>query len=173
MPRSAARPARPLPGGPDLLRLSPLDFLQALSRLIPPPRVHHHCYHGVLAPNAHACESGSSTLAADACADAESPSVQDAAPPGSHAEPSPPSPLSTPEPAFHRRPLPLGPAHRPHLRGGASRLPRLRRRDAHPPSSSPTPPPSRRPLKKYGAPPLGAPWGQLVGGSSKLSHSLW
>lgn len=32
--------------------LSPLDFLAALARLIPPPRVHRHRYHGVLAPNA-------------------------------------------------------------------------------------------------------------------------
>jgi hypothetical protein len=31
---------------------APLRFLAALSRLIPPPRVHRHRYHGVLAPNA-------------------------------------------------------------------------------------------------------------------------
>jgi hypothetical protein len=35
-----------------VLALSPLEFLAALSRLIPPPRVHRHRYHGVLAPNA-------------------------------------------------------------------------------------------------------------------------
>jgi len=46
-------PARPLPDGRDILALSPLDFLAALARLIPPPRVHRHRYHGVLAPNAH------------------------------------------------------------------------------------------------------------------------
>ena len=46
------QPARPTPDGRTLLALSPLEFLEALSRLIPPPRVHRHRYHGVLAPNA-------------------------------------------------------------------------------------------------------------------------
>ncbi|MEX0891400.1 MAG: transposase, partial [Gemmatimonadota bacterium] len=45
-------PARPLPDGRSVLALSPLEFLAALARLIPPPRVHRHRYHGVLAPNA-------------------------------------------------------------------------------------------------------------------------
>jgi hypothetical protein len=40
------------PDGRERLVLSPLDFLAALARLIPPPRVHRHRYHGVLAPNA-------------------------------------------------------------------------------------------------------------------------
>jgi hypothetical protein len=43
-------PARPTPDGRTLLALSPLEFLETLSRLIPPPRVHRHRYHGVLAP---------------------------------------------------------------------------------------------------------------------------
>jgi hypothetical protein len=46
------QPARPTPDGRTLLVLSPLDFLAALARLIPPPRVHRHRYHGVLAPHA-------------------------------------------------------------------------------------------------------------------------
>jgi hypothetical protein len=46
------QPARPTPDGRTLLALSPLEFLETLSRLIPPPRVHRHRYHGVLAPNA-------------------------------------------------------------------------------------------------------------------------
>lgn len=46
------RPARPTRDGRTLLALSPLESLDALSRLIPPPRVHHHRYHGVLASNA-------------------------------------------------------------------------------------------------------------------------
>jgi hypothetical protein len=45
-------PARPTRDGRTVLALSPLEFLTALSRLIPPPRVHRHRYHGVLAPNA-------------------------------------------------------------------------------------------------------------------------
>jgi hypothetical protein len=46
------QPARPIPNGGALLALSPLEFLDTLSRLIPPPRVHRHRYHGVQAPNA-------------------------------------------------------------------------------------------------------------------------
>jgi hypothetical protein len=46
------QPSRVMPDGRALLVLSPLDFLAALARLIPPPRVHRQRYHGVLAPNA-------------------------------------------------------------------------------------------------------------------------
>jgi hypothetical protein len=45
-------PARPTRDGRTVIALTPLEFLAALSRLIPPPRVHRHRYHGVLAPNA-------------------------------------------------------------------------------------------------------------------------
>ncbi len=34
------------------LRLTPLELLARLARLVPPPRIHRHRYHGVLAPNA-------------------------------------------------------------------------------------------------------------------------
>jgi len=34
------------------LVLSPLDLLERLARLVPPPRIHRHRYHGVLAPHA-------------------------------------------------------------------------------------------------------------------------
>ena len=34
------------------LLLTPLELLEALSKFVPPPRVHRHRYHGVLAPNA-------------------------------------------------------------------------------------------------------------------------
>jgi hypothetical protein len=44
-------PAHPTPDGRTHLALSPLEFLETLSHLIPPPRVHRHRYHGVLAPN--------------------------------------------------------------------------------------------------------------------------
>jgi hypothetical protein len=46
------QPARPTRDGRTVLASSLLEFLAALSRLIPPPRVHRHRYHGVLAPNA-------------------------------------------------------------------------------------------------------------------------
>ncbi len=42
----------PTPDGRTVLLLSPLELLQRLARLVPPPRVHRHRYHGVLAPNA-------------------------------------------------------------------------------------------------------------------------
>lgn len=42
----------PTPDGRSVLVLSPLELLQRLARLIPPPRIHRHRYHGVLAPNA-------------------------------------------------------------------------------------------------------------------------
>jgi len=40
------------PGGTDPLRLTPLQLLDRLAALVPPPRVHRHRYFGVLAPNA-------------------------------------------------------------------------------------------------------------------------
>lgn len=42
---------RPTPDGRTVLWLSPLEFLDRLAALVPPPRVHRHRYHGVLAPN--------------------------------------------------------------------------------------------------------------------------
>ncbi len=42
---------RPAPDGRTVVRLSPLEFLGRLAALLPPPRVHRHRYHGVLAPN--------------------------------------------------------------------------------------------------------------------------
>ena len=34
------------------MRLTPLELIERLAALIPPPRLHRHRYHGVLAPNA-------------------------------------------------------------------------------------------------------------------------
>ena len=45
LPRSAR-------DGRTALRLAPLELLDRLARLIPPPRLHRHRYHGVFAPNA-------------------------------------------------------------------------------------------------------------------------
>ena len=44
--------AKPLPDGRTELRLTPLELIERLAALIPPPRLHRHRYHGVLAPNA-------------------------------------------------------------------------------------------------------------------------
>jgi hypothetical protein len=43
---------KPAPAGKTQLRLTPLELLDRLAALIPPPRVHRHRYYGVLAPNA-------------------------------------------------------------------------------------------------------------------------
>ncbi len=42
---------KPRPDGQTVLRLTPLEFIERLAALIPPPRRHRHRYHGVLAPN--------------------------------------------------------------------------------------------------------------------------
>ena len=42
----------PTPDGRTVLVLTPVELLERLARLVPPPRIHRHRYHGVLAPNA-------------------------------------------------------------------------------------------------------------------------
>ncbi len=49
---------KPGPDGRTELILSPLELIQRLAALIPPPGAHRHRYHGVLAPNAHVACSG-------------------------------------------------------------------------------------------------------------------
>ena len=43
---------KPRPDGPRALVLTPLELLDKIAALVPPPRVHRHRYYGVLAPNA-------------------------------------------------------------------------------------------------------------------------
>ncbi len=50
--RLVYRLPKPTPDGRTELRLTPLELLERLALLIPPPRLHRHRYHGVLAPNA-------------------------------------------------------------------------------------------------------------------------
>ncbi len=45
---------KPMPDGRTEILLSPLQLLERLARFVPPPRMHRHRYHGVLAPNARA-----------------------------------------------------------------------------------------------------------------------
>ena len=45
---------RPTPDGRTEILLSPLQLLERIARFVPPPRMHRHRYHGVLAPNARA-----------------------------------------------------------------------------------------------------------------------
>jgi len=44
--------SKPQPDGRTDLMLTPLELIQRLAALIPPPHTHRHRYHGVLAPNA-------------------------------------------------------------------------------------------------------------------------
>jgi len=39
------------PGADGIVQLTPLEFLDRLADLVPPPRKHRHRYHGVFAPN--------------------------------------------------------------------------------------------------------------------------
>ena len=43
--------SKPQPDGTTELSLSPLELIDRIAALVPPPRVHRHRYHGVLAPN--------------------------------------------------------------------------------------------------------------------------
>jgi len=45
------RSPKPQPDGRTELRLTPVEVIERLAALIPPPRLHRHRYHGVLAPN--------------------------------------------------------------------------------------------------------------------------
>jgi hypothetical protein len=42
---------KPMPDGRSQLYLTPLELLDRLAQLIPPPRLHRHRYHGAFAPN--------------------------------------------------------------------------------------------------------------------------
>ena len=44
--------AKPRPDGPSALVLTPLELIDKIAALVPPPRIHRHRYYGVLAPNA-------------------------------------------------------------------------------------------------------------------------
>ncbi len=43
---------KPRPDGCNSLTLTPPELIQHLAALIPPPRVHRHCYRGITAPEA-------------------------------------------------------------------------------------------------------------------------
>ncbi len=48
----AYRSPKPRPDGPDELLLTPLELIDKIATLVPPPHAHRHRYYGVLAPNA-------------------------------------------------------------------------------------------------------------------------
>ncbi len=102
-------PARPTRDGRTVLALSPLEFLAALSRLIPPPRVHRHRYHGVLAPNARLREQVVALGRQDGVAPIDVATV-------THGDASPPAPAAAQS---------VGPASNPPQPTARSRWARL------------------------------------------------
>jgi hypothetical protein len=77
---------RPQPGGRTELRLTPLELIERLAALIPPPRIHRHRYHGVLAPNS---PQRAQVTALARPATTPSPAPMSAGDPAQHAERSP------------------------------------------------------------------------------------
>jgi len=92
------KPGAPAAGGSDgrtEILLSPLQFLERLVAFVPPPRMHRHRYHGVLAPHAGL----RSAVAAIGRSPAERPSLADPEP----AHLAPGSPDDCPRPASSAR----------------------------------------------------------------------
>lgn len=88
--------AKPGPGGSVSVKLTPLELLDRLAALVPPPRRHRHRYFGVLAPNAP-LRAAVTALAVPA---AHTPIAAACAP----AAPTPPSPSpETADEPIHRR----------------------------------------------------------------------
>ena len=86
---------RPTPDGRTEILLSPLQLLERIARFVPPPRMHRHRYHGVLAPNARA----RSAVIAIGRPQAESPQPVHPSPPQSLPAPPVPEPARRPSPA--------------------------------------------------------------------------
>jgi hypothetical protein len=90
--------------GREVLRLTPLGLLDRLARLVPPPRIHRHRYHGVLAPNARlrsTVVSMGRPAPAESPADVEprpspGPSSHSVAPPGHARKPEPSGTVGAP-----------------------------------------------------------------------------
>ena len=66
--------SKPQPDGTTELSLSPLELIDRIAALVPPPRMHRHRYHGVLAPNSPLRDQVTALVrevAADATRDAQ------------------------------------------------------------------------------------------------------
>jgi hypothetical protein len=97
---------KPDPAGRTALRLSALEFLDRLAKILPPPRIHRHRYHGVFAPNAPlrplvtARAQEDNALAAQLPGpDPEIPLRSPASPPDPEKAPTQPSDTATPRPS--------------------------------------------------------------------------
>ena len=94
--------------GRQVLRLTPLELLDRLARLVPPPCIHRHRYHGVLAPNARL-----------------RPNVVSIGRPETDASPADVEPPPSPDPASHSV-APPGQAQKPAPTGTLAATPRSR-----------------------------------------------
>ncbi len=101
------------------LILTPLEFLDRLATLAPPPRKHRHRYHGVLAPNSPMCPAV--TAYAGLSLDTPLPAV-----PPREDTPASPEVVETAQP----RPPSVVRTDCPYLSGPAVALRGMRRRDA-------------------------------------------
>jgi hypothetical protein len=88
---------KPTPDGRTEIVLSPLQLLERLVAFVPPPRMHRHRYHGVLAPHAGL----RSAVVAIGRSPAETPSL---------ADPEPPEPASLASGPLHESPRSASPA---------------------------------------------------------------
>jgi hypothetical protein len=71
---------KPLPNGGQVLHLTPLELLEKLSKLIPPPRQHRHRYYGVLAPNSSLRKAVTAQASTAVAATTSKESAQEMAP---------------------------------------------------------------------------------------------
>jgi hypothetical protein len=82
---------KPRPDGQTTLTLTPLELLDRIAALVPPPRRHRHHYHGVFAPHSPL------RRAVTACAGKSVPGSTGASAPGEGIAPPPPVPPDPPE----------------------------------------------------------------------------
>ena len=130
---------KPQPDGRTELRLTPLELIERLAALIPPPRLHRHRYHGVLAPN--------SPLRAQVTALARQPPACPA-----RGRPSPARPRAL------AGSLPVGAAAGAHLRDFAPALRAVRGPDAHHCLHHRRPGAPRHPQPTWASPPPRPKW---------------
>jgi len=95
--------AKPGPSGSVTLMLTPLELLDRLAALIPPPRRHRHRYFGVLAPNAplRAAVTALASPRAETHA-ARTPAAAPSAPPPAPASASAETPPAAEQPIHHQ-----------------------------------------------------------------------
>jgi hypothetical protein len=93
---------KPSPDGRTDSMLTPLELIDRLAALIPPPRVHRYPYHGVLAPNAPLRAAVTALARAPAAPPSRVPPAQSFATPNPVLESQAVDPLVVPKVAGHQ-----------------------------------------------------------------------